>query len=206
MPDILWAILFFGIAVPILVWAVVSPFVFVWWVISPNARDRLAQRRPGIVIAICIGAFISLVLVLGQGIEAILAFIPSDLGGYDEDGELRGSLAYMLAVFVSVFFIYVFSEFEKMRAENRRLSVIEEIQKRRRGLNCHSRDALVEKRDETEAELAKLRALSPYGGWSTHEGGEIRILEGLLEELEHLMQETSWWDALDDDDEDEDDD
>jgi hypothetical protein len=88
-------------------------------------------------MAVFIGAFSSLVFVLGQGIEELLAFIPADWGGYDEDGEFvtaKSSIANTLAFCLSFFFIHVFDKFEKMRTENQRLSIIAEIQKQKDGL------------------------------------------------------------------------
>ena len=128
--------------------------------------------------------------VLSQGIEQILVFIPADWGGLDEDGVLktaRSSIAYTLALVFSFFLVHVFDRFEKLRAENDRLSVAAEIQNRERGLRHQSREALIERRSETEAALKELDTRFQQGRFPSHGERERRILRALLADPDRRM-------------------
>ena len=81
---------------------------------------------------VLIGSFMSLMYVLGFGIENLLLAIPGDWGRYDEAGELGSTsryVAYFLAFWSSLFFVKVFSKFENLISENRELDMELEILK-----------------------------------------------------------------------------
>lgn len=186
-------LLSFAVYIPLFSWLIISPAVFVWWFFHPHARDRFFKSHDKIVMAIYIGAFFSFILILGQGIEKLFLFIPGDWGGYDEDGNFvttRSSIAHGLALLTSFFFFHVFDKFEKLRDENCRLSIIVEVEKRKRALRDSCLDSLIEKRREVETQLNDLREKSYEIEFSSENESEIQILIEMLEELECRIGET----------------
>lgn len=186
----------FGVA--FFVWFFVSPFVVILWFFEPESRDSDLERHERITMALYVGAFISLNIVLGQGIIALLVFInrllvfiPADWGSSD----FANFISHLLAFYLSIFLVHVFDKFEKMRIENQRLSTIEEILKRKDGLRYFSRERLKERRDRTEAELKQLRD-RPYEVRSSEERKELCVLEKLLDELDYRIREAEPSEAL----------
>ena len=143
-------------------WLVLSAILFIWWFLQFDFQRswvlaKWENKRTEYVV--CVGTWISLCIVLSLGLEKCLWFIPGDWGGFDEGGDfvtLRSSIAMSLAFALSVFSMYVFGRFVKIRNENRQLTLASEIQK----LKDKDRRSLVfltEERDETAAKLENLR-------------------------------------------------
>jgi len=201
MTDVLLKILLFVIVIPLFGWLLISPLVFIWWFLNTETRDRFTEQHEKIAMAVYIGSFFSLIFVLGHGIEQLLVFIPADWGRYDEEGEFlttKRSIANVLAFLLSVFFVHVFDKFGKLLTENERLSIIAEIHKRKDGLRYRSRETLIEKRNDTETELQKLRDRWHEGRLSSEAEKELRILKELLDEIDYRIREIEPSDALDD--------
>lgn len=193
MTNTILMVLMFVIAISLLGWLLISPLVFIWWFLDTETRDRITQEHGTIANAVYIGSFFSLLIVLGQGFEQLLVFIPPDWGGYDEDGEFittRSQIAYTLAFSISFFFIHVFEKFGKLHTENERLSIIAEIKKRTDGLQYQSRETLIERRNHTKAEMQKLRERSRDDRLSSESENELWILDGLLDELDYRIRVT----------------
>lgn len=77
----------------IIAWLVLSPLVWGYW----YTKDVETQRSRGWGYLVGLGAFISCVYVLTEGIHAGLSFMPDSWGGYDEDGEyvtMRRSISF----------------------------------------------------------------------------------------------------------------
>jgi len=174
------------------------PLVFIWWFFNTEDRDRFAARHEKIAGAVYIGALLSLGIVLAQGIEHFLEFIPGDWGGFDEEGEFvpaRRGAATTMTTFLLVFVFHVFDKFEKLRMENKRLSerekvfqeemrIIAEVKKRKDDLRYRSHETLIKKRGNIEAALQKLR--EPSSNSST----ELRVMEALLDEVNYQIEVT----------------
>ena len=201
MIDNIILVLTIGLAFLLLGWLIVSPIVFVFWFFDANMRTRFVERHGGIAIAVFSGTFICLFCILFLGIEKLLVFIPSDWGRYDEDGEFVSAtsmIAMVLAIPPFLFFYYVLGTFGEIRSENRRLTIIVEIQKRKDALPHYNRDLLIKKRDETQTELEGLRDLRNDRGFlSADKKGELQILNAILEELKYRIGEIEQSDALD---------
>jgi len=198
--NVLLRILGFVVGIPLSAWLLVLPIIFIWWFLDTYTRDEFTQRHEKIAATVVIGTFFSLVLVLGQGIEALLVFIPADWGGHGEDGEFvsaRDSWAVPLAILVSFFFVHAFSKFDTMRNENKHLSNLAEIQNRRAGLRHLHRETLIEKQGRTEADLQKLGDRLYEGRLSSGGERELRVLEELLDELNYWIRATEPSDVLD---------
>ena len=187
------------------------PLIFIWWFFDTEERDRFAARHEKIAGAVYIGALLSLGMVLVPGIEQFLVFSPDDWGGFDEDGEFvpaKRGVATTMTAFLLLFVVHVFDKFEKLRTENKRLSehatviqeemgIIAEIQKRKDDLRYQCRKTLIEKRDNIEAAVRKLRDISDEGRLSSKSKTKLRILEELLDEINYRIRETEPSDALD---------
>ncbi len=192
-------IFFFIIFIPLIAWLIISPVVLVWWFFDPYTRDRFFKSHGKIAMVIEIGAFFSLMLIFSQGIEKLLSFIPDDWGVYDEDGEFvttRSLIAYAIALLASFFFCYVLNQCEILRAENHRLNIIAEVERRKRELRYSCLDSLIEKRKEVETKLKDLREKLHKTRYSYYVKSEIQILEEMMDELEYIISESEQHDEL----------
>ena len=144
MTHVLLAILFFGG----MGWFILSPLISIWWFFYPETCDRFTDHHEKIAFAVFLGSFFSFFFVLSQGIKELLMFIPA---------SVCDKLSSISAFLLLCFFMYVFKNFGKMRAENYRLSILVEIQNRKDDLRYKSHEALIEKHSERETELHKLR-------------------------------------------------
>jgi len=192
---------YFSLAIMILAygWLIVSALIFIYWFFDPEMGERFAGQHEKIAVVVYIGSFFCLIVVLGQGIEDFLSFIPADWGDYNEDREFvkdRSKIANGLAFLISLFFVQVFSKLGMLRVENRHLSVNAEIYRRMDGFRCSTREALIKKREETDNELAQLCSSSYEGNLSSEEEKEFLVLEGLLEEIDYRLGKTDHRDAI----------
>lgn len=200
MISAIFTVVVLVLAVSLLAWLIISPPVFIWWFYDTETRDQILKKHENVTIAVYIGTFISFIFVLIQGLEQVFVFIPPDWGGYDEDGDFvstRYEIACIMAIFISFFFIHVFCKFDKLHTENKRLSYIAEIKKRTDGLRYLSREYLIERRNETKAEMQKLRDSSYDSRRPTEIMDELWILDELLDELECRIRLTEASDTID---------
>ena len=182
----------FGIKISLSLWLLVSPLFFIWWFFDTDRRERFTERHQSITLAIFIGSFLTLAVVLSRGIYELLVFIPADLGAYEE-GEfvtIRSSITTGTALALSFFFLYVFIKFEEIREQNQRMFVIVEFQKRKDVLRYRSRQFLLERRDEVEAELESIYDRTHNRNPTTKEKREVEVLSDLLEKLEYQIRDV----------------
>ena len=189
-------------------WLIVSSGFCIWLYFSVRLRHRVINNDAMTVI-VFLGAFISLTLVLDHGFEKLLAFIPDNWGGFDEDGEFvttRSSIAIFLAAITSIFFGCMFFRIGELRKENRELKTIVEIENRKKDLKYLSRESLTRKCEETETLLSKLRkqALRRYGKECTDsdippdELAEMEIHRDILYIIRTMLDQNNPSNLIDD--------
>jgi hypothetical protein len=176
--------------IPLFGWLIVSPIVFIRFFWDIGETKQFIERHEIIMIAVIIGATLSLFIILFLGIERFLVFIPSDLGFDDNDGyfiSIKYYTALILALCFSYFFIHVLYKFKDQPSEYRRIKIVEEIEKLNDESCNYSREFLLEKQEEAKDQFQSLAKLS-YP--SAAEEMEMEALENLLDELECQIQEN----------------
>jgi len=81
-------------AVVLLAWLVISPIAWIYWRFNRKAETRAEKFR----IPVLVGTFIALLVIIAEGIEHALVFIPWSWGSEDEYGEFvstRERLGYL---------------------------------------------------------------------------------------------------------------
>ena len=201
METLLWWLLMGFIAL-LGGWLVLSPIICMWWLLNPGSGTDFGETHEGIATVIYVGGIISFFSVLTAGLDRCLFFIPDNWGQYIGGANfIRASLAFAFPLgFVSTCcFGYIFSKYEQVYEENRRLSMVAECHKRTGKLKCWSRYSLVvQKRDEVAGELQRLLGGPDEREVSAKEEREIEILYLVLGELELQIQELDAIDGLDD--------
>jgi len=109
-----------------------SLIICVYWYYRPNSKDRLSSKSEKLVFAIIIMAILSIGIIIINGIEPLLGFIPENWVGHDEDGEIvtaRECIALPIGTVAAIFLAYVFAQVEKLRDENRDMKTTLKITK-----------------------------------------------------------------------------
>lgn len=96
-------------------WLIISPMVFIWWFFFPKKHEK-SKKSPNnewgaVEWIIGFGALLSLVMVLGEGVQIHLWFIPRNLGGVGEDGEFvsaRRAISGVLGVLLTLLLGYAY--------------------------------------------------------------------------------------------------
>lgn len=170
----------------------IAPITFIWWFFDVDSRERAWKKHENIVGAIYIVSFIALVVVLGRGIMEFLVFIPPHWGGYDEYGDFlaaRVSLGYILGFFAAVFISTVLARVDQQQKTIRRLSLPEEIKRRKHELRYLKQNELIGERKHIEAQLDYLRDRNTKEEpLTSKEEDRIEILDSVFWEIDRLLK------------------
>jgi len=201
MSEIHLRAVFLAFLIAFWVWVMASQIAVIYWFFAPDRQRRFVKWHKAIAVAVYIGAFLGLLFLLVAGVESLLVFVPEDWGSYDEYGDFRShrlSIAVALGLGFALFFVYVFLKCEDLRDKNRELGTVCEIYERKEELRrCsrdfgegHSRDFLLQQREQTQAELHRVSEGGYEREFSTEEERKIRILQEVLYEIDKLISDT----------------
>jgi hypothetical protein len=111
-------ILLIILAVCLVVWIELSPFIWIYYTFNPRKRPSRGKKLEFFIL---VGTFIGLFCLLGTGFDAGLFFIPSSWGGLEEHVTMRHSLAGTLAFFASIFILWLLNKQKILSRENEAL-------------------------------------------------------------------------------------
>ena len=164
------------IIVPIIAWLIISPIIAAYLHFFPNVREDFHKSHKTITATIYLGFFIAGLIIISNGIEYLLSFVPESWGWIDNESEyvtLRRFLSYMFGFFIMGYLVFLFEQYDNYRKQNNR---------RRIELTAHRK---IGSRSELKKYYQKrLEEIAQNKNFDPNEEEEKAILIRLLLELE----------------------
>lgn len=103
-------------------WLTLSPLIYLYWyVIDGDARSR---THPKLRAAVLLGTWFAGCVVIAEGLEQVLFFIPASWGSVDPDGHWdsgRRQIGYFIGFWASVWLLYALERKRDLEKHNQEL-------------------------------------------------------------------------------------
>ena len=167
------------VGIPIGLFIIVSPFIFLYWFFNPDVAHRSWFVEDG---GLSLMVYISTASVC-FGIIYIGA--KSALSSISIPRHWADAVGFPIGIATTGFLVYVFTKFEELRAENRSMRTELEIEKWKKKVKYLPESELKERLTEFRQRLKKLEKLDieKKNGLSGDEKNEKYLLNALLAEF-----------------------